>query len=97
MQKINYLGDYEHTITVNGNRRVIGTGHTRQEAYRNALDGAAWLMPSVAVVFQLERESMRDNRIQHNSVIDDDKGHCLIHKTKARILAILGRYGNGNY
>jgi len=95
MQKINYLGDYEHTITVNGNRRVIGTGHTRQEAYRNALDGAAWLMPSVAVVFLLERESMRQNRIQHNSVVDNNQGHGAIQKMKARILARLGGFNNG--
>ena len=69
-----YTGDYCHTITVNGTSRVIGSGHTAQEAYRNALDGAEYMMPSVAVVFHLLRPSAYDSK-DDNGVVSNYKRH----------------------
>jgi len=69
-----YTGDYCHTITVNGTSRVIGSGHTAQEAYRNALDGAEYMMPSVAVVFHLLRPSAY-KPVQDDRVINYNKWH----------------------
>lgn len=74
-----YTGDYCHTITVNGKSRVLGSGHTAQEAYRNALDGAEYMMPSVAVVFHLMRQSAYQ-AVDDNSVVKNNKRHGLTPK-----------------
>jgi len=51
MKQSNYMGDYCHLIRVNGQRSVVGLGHTQQEAYRNALDlarhGLPWQLCSI--------------------------------------------------
>lgn len=74
MKQSNHLGDYCHLIRVNGQRSVLGSGHTAQEAYRNALDVASETWPSVAVVFHLVRPSAYQ-AVDDYSVVDNNKRH----------------------
>ena len=75
MKPSNYMGEYCHLIRINGRRTIIGCGHTRSEALRNALHLAADIYPSVGHVFHLLKPSpyqvTKDDDIKTNNVRHD--------------------------
>ena len=89
MKPSNHMGDYCHLIRVNGQRSVVGLGHTRQEAYRNALDLATETWPSVAVVFHLVRPSAYCK--DHDSVVSDNERHSGLQTWSGTIRQMINR------
>ncbi len=88
MKPSNHMGDYCHLIRVNGQRSVVGLGHTQQEAYRNALDLATETWPSVAVVFHLVRPSAYCK--DHDSVVSDNERHDVLQTGSGIIRKVVG-------
>ena len=67
MKPNNHMGDYAHTIRVNGRRSVVGVGHTAQEALRNALDAAKEVWRADRHIFDLLRPLPAHKALQRNT------------------------------
>lgn len=67
MKPSNYMGDYAHTIRVNGRRSVVGVGHTAAESYRNALDAAKEVWRADAHIYEMLRPLPAHKALQRNT------------------------------
>ncbi len=67
MKPSNHMGDYAHTIRVNGRRSVVGVGHTAQEALRNALDAAKEVWRADAHIYEMLRPLPAHKALQRNT------------------------------
>ena len=61
------MGEYAHTIRVNGRRSVVGVGHTAAESYRNALDAAKEVWRADAHIYELLRPLPAHKALQRNT------------------------------